>query len=217
MEDIFFDPYLFLEFEKEFDNFEKERALINLNKKSKTNFNKGQKKINFWTLSSKIKDYNPNCIAELEYYIRDFFEIKDFKKNFFFYGNTGVGKTYLTLAFANEFVKRGYTAFFTTGLKYLGNITDKSQKKAMLNKQILIIDDLSKQNNSYSFYISALFEILEERKEKNLLTIITDNLSIDDIFFRWKLKVQNEDLMPLLSRMKGYFNEYEILGEDLRR
>ncbi len=144
------------------------------------------------------------------------------EKNLFFCGNTGLGKTYMSNAIANEILKKGKTVLYQTAPVLLETVIDgkfnryKNQNvdsfyKNVLTVDLLIIDDLGTENIN-SMTVSELFTILNTRllnlNNKPTKTIISTNLSIEQIF-----KVYEERIG---SRIAGYYNIFQFAGEDLR-
>lgn len=144
------------------------------------------------------------------------------EKNLLFLGNTGLGKTYMTNCIANELLKKGKTVLYQTAPVLLETIIDnkfnkyKNQSsdelyKDILNVDLLIIDDLGTENPN-SLTISELFTIINTRilnlNNKAIKTIISTNLSIEQIF-----KIYEERIG---SRIAGYYNIYQFIGEDIR-
>ena len=144
------------------------------------------------------------------------------EKNLFFCGNTGLGKTYMSNAIANEILKRGKTVLYQTAPVLLETVIDskfnryKNQNvdsfyKNVLTVDLLIIDDLGTENIN-SMTVSELFTILNTRllnlNNKPTKTIISTNLSIEQIF-----KIYEERIG---SRIAGYYNIFQFVGEDLR-
>ena len=83
--------------------------------------------------------------------------------------------------------------------------------KNVLTVDLLIIDDLGTENIN-SMTVSELFTILNTRllnlNNKPTKTIISTNLSIEQIF-----KIYEERIG---SRIAGYYNIFQFVGEDLR-
>lgn len=144
------------------------------------------------------------------------------EKNLFFCGNTGLGKTYMSNAIANEILKKGKTVLYQTAPVLLETVIDgkfnkyKNQNsdefyKNVLNVDLLIIDDLGTENIN-SMTVSELFTILNTRilnlNNKPTKTIISTNLSIEQIFKMYEERIG--------SRIAGYYNIYQFVGEDLR-
>ena len=144
------------------------------------------------------------------------------EKNLFFCGNTGLGKTYMSNAIANEIIKKGKTVLYQTAPVLLETVIDgkfnkyKNQNsdefyKNVLTVDLLIIDDLGTENIN-SMTVSELFTIINTRilnlNNKPTKTIISTNLSIEQIF-----KIYEERIG---SRIAGYYNIYQFVGEDLR-
>lgn len=144
------------------------------------------------------------------------------EKNLFFCGNTGLGKTYMSNAIANEILKRGKTVLYQTAPVLIETVIDskfnryKNQNvdsfyKNVLTVDLLIIDDLGTENIN-SMTVSELFTILNTRllnlNNKPTKTIISTNLSIEQIF-----KIYEERIG---SRIAGYYNIFQFVGEDLR-
>ena len=144
------------------------------------------------------------------------------EKNLFFCGNTGLGKTYMSNAIANEILKKGKTVLYQTAPVLLETVIDgkfnkyKNQNsndfyRNVLSVDLLIIDDLGTENIN-SMTVSELFTILNTRilnlNNKPTKTIISTNLSIEQIF-----KIYEERIG---SRIAGYYNIYQFVGEDLR-
>ena len=151
----------------------------------------------------------------------DNFENLD-EKNLFFCGNTGLGKTYMSNAIANEILKNGKTVLYQTAPVLLETVIDnkfnkyKNQNsdefyKNVLTVDLLIIDDLGTENIN-SMTVSELFTILNTRilnlNNKPTKTIISTNLSIEQIFKMYEERIG--------SRIAGYYNIYQFVGEDLR-
>ena len=144
------------------------------------------------------------------------------EKNLFFCGNTGLGKTYMSNAIANEILRKGKTVLYQTAPVLLETVIDgkfnkyKSQNsdefyKNVLTVDLLIIDDLGTENIN-SMTVNELFTILNNKilnlNNKPTKTIISTNLSIEQIF-----KIYEERIG---SRIAGYYNIYQFVGEDLR-
>ena len=143
-------------------------------------------------------------------------------KNLFFTGNTGLGKTYMTNAIANEILKKGKIVLYQTAPVLLETIIDnkfnkyKSSKtndfyNQVLEADLLIIDDLGTEVPN-SMKISELFTIINTRalnlNNKLTRTIISTNLSIEKIFEVYEERIG--------SRIAGFYDIYYFFGEDLR-
>lgn len=153
-------------------------------------------------------------------FIENFEDLEE--KNLFFCGNTGLGKTYMSNAIANEILKKGKTVLYQTAPVLLETVIDgKFNKyknvnsdefyKNVLTVDLLIIDDLGTENIN-SMTVNELFTILNTRilnlNNKPTKTIISTNLSIEQIF-----KIYEERIG---SRIAGYYNIFQFVGEDLR-
>lgn len=153
-------------------------------------------------------------------FIENFEDLEE--KNLFFCGNTGLGKTYMSNAIANEILKKGKTVLYQTAPVLLETVIDgkfnkyKNQNsdefyKNVLTVDLLIIDDLGTENIN-SMTVNELFTIINTRilnlNNKPTKTIISTNLSIEQIF-----KIYEERIG---SRIAGYYNIFQFVGEDLR-
>lgn len=139
--------------------------------------------------------------------------------NLLLYGNTGVGKTFLTNCIAKELLDRSYTVVYLTSLN-LFDILEKSkfdramsqaEKEASLSyilaSDLLIIDDLGTELNN-SFTSSQLYHCIDTRLTSNRSTIISTNLSFDDLRERYSERI--------FSRITSNYTLLKITGDDIR-
>ncbi len=106
-------------------------------------------------------------------------------------GDTGVGKTHLIKCMANELIKLNHVVLFTSSFAmhqdfYKSYATkDLDQKNALLerylNCEFLFIDDLGTELRNPNISLNYLYQVINERKNKKLPTIITTNLDLYDI------------------------------------
>ena len=143
-------------------------------------------------------------------------------KNLLFTGNTGLGKTFMTNAIANELLQKGKSVLYQTAPVLLETIINNKMSKNKTSSQdlfyknvleadLLIIDDLGTESLN-SMKLSELFTIINTRllnlNSKITKTIISTNLSIDNIFRTYEERIG--------SRIAGYYDIYYFFGEDLR-
>lgn len=111
-------------------------------------------------------------------------------KNFTFLGKTGTGKTYLTECIANALIKKYEVVNFVTAFnlneKMLAYHTTFDDSKAsilepILNCSTLIIDDLGTEPMLKNVTKEYLYLIINERALAGKSTIVTSNLTQDDI------------------------------------
>ncbi len=198
---------------------------------SDSNLNEIIKKENFSTFSYSYypNDYTEETtgltplanikkiVADCKSFIKDF-DKKD--ENILFLGNTGVGKTFLTNCIAKELLDKGYTVIYLTAFrlfdilekyKFGKNTSDThiaaSQFDYILNCDLLIIDDLGTEMNN-SFTSSQLYLIINERLLKRLSTIISTNLSLEQLDSNYSERIY--------SRIISSYNVCKIVGGDIR-
>ena len=136
--------------------------------------------------------------------------------NLYFYGDTGIGKTFLSNCVAKELLDRGHSVIYFTAFQ-LFDILSKGvfQKDAravaahqnIFDCDLLIIDDLGTELTN-SFTTSQLFLCLNERILRKRSTIISTNLGMS----QWA-DISSERVLARFSRT---YPLIKLFGPDLR-
>lgn len=113
----------------------------------------------------------------------------------FMIGNTGLGKTHLSLAIANAVIGRGFCVIYGSTPELLRKLqkeqfskSEKSGDDTMLlltDCDLLILDDLGAENSS-EYTAATLYEIINARQSRSLPIIINTNLDEDELKNRYK-------------------------------
>lgn len=143
----------------------------------------------------------------------DEFDTSD--KSLFFYGTTGLGKTFLSCAAANRLIKEGKIVVYARAVKLFNmfedykfnRLNDKSMIDNLYTCDLLIIDDLgtevlSKMNNA------ALFDVFDDRISNGKKMIINTNLDLKEIEKKYSAR--------FTSRIVENFIVCKFFGEDIR-
>lgn len=138
--------------------------------------------------------------------------------NLLLIGPTGTGKTHLSTAIAKTVISQGFDVLYDSIQNILsafehdrfrsGYGQEESTAKKYLDVTLLVIDDLGTEFSN-SFTVSVLYNLLNERANRGLSTVISTNLSVK------RLTEIYED--RIYSRMIG--SQYQILqfcGKDYR-
>lgn len=136
-------------------------------------------------------------------------------ENLFFYGSSGIGKTFLSNCIAKDLLDAGRLVIYQTASGLIELIKannfeseDKSETiKDIYECELLIIDDLGTEYIT-NYSQMELFNIINQRLLSNKKIIISTNLSLDDIF-----KIYSE---RITSRIFGRFTICKFYGEDIR-
>lgn len=186
-----------------------------------SNIEKVLKEENFNTLTFDYYDETElpameRIVEGCKAYVRDFDRAYE---NLLFYGGVGVGKTFLTNCIAYELINSGhsviyFTAFqlFDTLAKYAFRSDEVSEDIGRVHEDIfqcdlLIIDDLGTELTN-SFVMSQLFLIINERDSRRKSTIISTNLSFNELSERYSERI--------FSRIYGKYKMIKPNIKDLR-
>lgn len=138
-------------------------------------------------------------------------------QNLLIYGNTGVGKTFLTNCIAKEIMDKSKSVIYLSSIRLFellaqeqfekGNRESFTGIKEILDCDLLIIDDLGTELVN-SFTTSAFFNCINERYLKGKPIIISTNLSVRQIKDIYSERI--------FSRLASNYTMLKIFGEDLR-
>ena len=135
-------------------------------------------------------------------------------------GGTGLGKTFLSGCIAREVSGRGYSVVYDTAIslfstfearKFSRDLGQERQARddtrRYLNCDLLILDDLGSELTT-PLAQSTLYEVVNSRLQSGLHTIISTNLSMEQIGTRYTPQV--------VSRLAGSYQELTFYGDDIR-
>ncbi len=133
-------------------------------------------------------------------------------------GETGLGKTHLSLAIAGEVIKKGFGVVYGSVQNLFSNVekehfgrsenADGTTEKLLLECDLLILDDLGAEFTT-SFTVATLNNIVNTRLLAGKPTIISTNVPLKELDSRYARRIA--------SRIIG---EYQILsfeGKDIRQ
>lgn len=175
---------------------------------------------NFQTLSYEYYEgehlsHFKNAVTTCRNFIKNF--NSDYH-NLFFYGTVGTGKSFLSGCIAKELIENGHSViyFSAAGLFEIlsKNIFDYKNKDNTVDScenlsdcDLLIIDDLGTEFTK-NIAPSVLFSLLNERHLNKRSTLISTNLSLEDVRNRYSDRV--------FSRITSHYNLCKFTGPDIR-
>lgn len=155
-------------------------------------------------------------VAICELFVMNF--DRDNGENLLFYGDTGLGKTFMCNCIAKELLDKGHLVIYQTAFKMFEIIEDykfknvdshlsKDNYENLFDCDLLIIDDLGTELTN-SFTNSELFNIINTRLLSGKKTIISTNLS--------PMQLGSEYAQRIFSRVFDRFKMVKFIGKDLR-
>ena len=137
-------------------------------------------------------------------------------RNICFNGTVGTGKTFLSNCIVEEVIKKGYSCLYFSAPTLFNAIADYRFRKSpteintpelIYTCDLLVLDDLGTEVTN-SFVVSELLTLLNERSLTNKSTVISTNLSIEDLCNRYSERV--------FSRLFNNFEICTLSGQDIR-
>ncbi len=146
--------------------------------------------------------------------------IRDFDKTFsnlFFYGDTGVGKTFLSHCIAKELLDSTHSVIYFSAQELFQNFADKRFHRNydsvdystdhIYDCDLLIIDDLGTELTN-AFVNAELFSCINERLINQKSTIISTNLPLESFASAYSERI--------FSRISNGYTMLKLFGKDIR-
>lgn len=131
-------------------------------------------------------------------------------------GNTGLGKTHLSLSIVKEAIKKGYNCAYGSAQNFLTKIENEHFSRgdertdtldALITADLLIFDDLGTEFSS-PYINSTIYSIINTRLLSQKPTIISTNLSLEELKHRYGDRI--------VSRIMGSYDILCFEGRDIR-
>lgn len=133
----------------------------------------------------------------------------------FMFGETGLGKTHLSLAAANRILEKGYSVIYDSAINILRKIEKEHFSRdhnsemidLVIGTDLLILDDLGTEYET-PFYNATIYNIINTRLNSGKPSVISTNLDFGGIKQRYDSRV--------VSRIVAAYTCLEFKGEDVR-
>lgn len=137
-------------------------------------------------------------------------------KGIFMVGETGLGKTHLSLAIAKAVIEKGYAVAYgsvydflkTIEAEHFGRVENNDTLNTLLDVDLLILDDLGAEFIS-QFNLSAIYNLINTRCNRDKPTIINTNLTSKELEDRYSRR--------LVSRLFSLLTYLRFVGKDIRQ
>ncbi len=138
--------------------------------------------------------------------------------NLFFYGDTGVGKTFLSHCIAKELIDSAHSVIYFSAFDLFDQLAksafsrsdqgaDPMLEEYLCDCDLLIIDDLGTELTN-AFVSSQLFLCINERITRRKSTLISTNLSLEQFSDTYSERV--------FSRISSSYTMVKLIGNDIR-
>jgi len=139
-------------------------------------------------------------------------------QNLLFYGDTGLGKTFLCNCVTKDLLDKGHTVLYVTAPRIFKMVEDYRFNRdemdepdyvidAVTDVDLLILDDLGAEFSTV-VTSAALFDIINQRLLAKKPTVISTNLSPAEFETNYSDRI--------VSRFLGYYKMSKFYGDDIR-
>ena len=144
------------------------------------------------------------------------YSFSDKSPNLLFSGDTGLGKTFLSACIARTVADSGHSVVYESAghlfaklerAKFEGSEDARQEAAKYTACDLLIVDDLGTEMAG-QFVTSALYTLINDRLLEHKPTIISTNLTVDDLTRRYSPQI--------VSRLRGSYMRVPFLGDDIR-
>ncbi len=136
-------------------------------------------------------------------------------KNLLFTGDSGLGKTHLTLSIVSGVIEKGYLPIYGSAENLFSAVEaerfsgeGRGNYDALLNCDLLVIDDLGAEHAT-AFTKSVLYNFINTRILTGKPTVINTNLTMKQLEERYTPRVS--------SRLIGNYEGHRFIGRDIRQ
>ncbi len=148
--------------------------------------------------------------------------VKDFDAqdtNLLFWGEPGLGKTFLSTCIAKELIETNHSVIYETTYKTFSMLEELKFKKTdnedklrfkvekLYSCDLLILDDLGSEFST-QYTTASLFDIVNSRLISGKKTVINTNLSMAELEKKYGERV--------VSRLFGHYQVLNFIGSDIR-
>lgn len=148
--------------------------------------------------------------------------VKDFDNtdsNLLFWGEPGLGKTFLSTCIAKELIATNHSVIYETAYKTFSMLEElkfkrndnedkiRSKVEKLYSCDLLILDDLGSEFST-QYTTASLFDIINSRLISGKKTVINTNLSIGELEKKYGERV--------ISRLYGHYQVIRFIGSDIR-
>ena len=177
-----------------------------------------QFRLDYYSDKPTAAGYVPRVIMEKTYQTcrRYAFGFHSKAGNLLFSGNTGLGKTFLSACIARAVADQGYSVVYESAGKLFQTMekarfeaNDENRRAAAKYTEcdLLIVDDLGTELPG-QFVTAALYSIINDRLLESKPTIISTNLSEEELVRRYNPQIA--------SRLRGSYKRVAFVGDDIR-
>jgi len=140
-------------------------------------------------------------------------------QNLLFWGDPGLGKTFLSTCIAKELIGTNHSVIYETAYKTFSMLEELKFKKSdnegklrfkvdkLYSCDLLILDDLGSEFAT-QYTTASLFDIINTRLIAGKKTVINTNLSISELKNKYGERV--------VSRLYGHYRVLNFIGSDIR-
>ncbi len=140
-------------------------------------------------------------------------------QNLLFWGDPGLGKTFLSTCIAKELIATNHSVIYETAYKTFSMLEELKFKKSdneeklkfkvdkLYSCDLLILDDLGSEFAT-QYTTASLFDIINSRLISGKKTVINTNLSITELTKKYGERV--------VSRLYGHYRVLNFIGSDIR-
>ena len=145
---------------------------------------------------------------------------KFYFRNLFLTGAPGLGKTFLSACIARTVSEQGFSVVYDTAVNVFARFEEqkfardreeageaRDDTRRYLGCDLLILDDLGSEMTT-PFVQSALYTLINSRLAADRRTVISSNLSMDQVRQRYTPQIA--------SRLEGEYRVLPFYGEDIR-
>ena len=135
-------------------------------------------------LGEPVRSYMGSLLAELRAYAEEFDRSSE---SLMLFGNAGLGKTHAALAIAGIVLEKDFDVIYVSSPDFFSKLEalhfgadpggeEETLLQTAAGADLLILDDLGTEFN-FSFFLSTLYSLLNNRLGAHLPTIVTTNIT----------------------------------------